>query len=673
MGCGSNSTLRHTALQEELARTQAELERSKAALAELARTPARAGADPSTSQRAALENAAGAELFSPAKLAQAAAAAAPRLVPERLRDPAVFRAELGAHGHSDSDSNSDGDGDSDSDIQEALGDKVEDLAVIVAGARYHWQDALAQAAALEALTDDLITGGLDDVQKNGQTTADNRGTLLELGAVEAPLAAMNAHVAERAVVAAACTMLGNLVCASPHATALCARAVELGAIESAMGALDAFPRDRALVRAALDTLKNLMIGDRAYTAQIIALGGMERTLEAMDNHPDGGLGVCYQAVFALNQMCGDGGDEGRQRLAALGVEARVRGAMAAPDVHKYTTEFGQRILDRLPKVDFTAQEAAARALAEEAGDCRAHAQLLLLRAQAARRAGRRWWGGARAEVQPAAPAATPAASQAPATASPGDAEHKFAAHKLILGASEAAAGGVEAACGLEDVVKAGGLRDPLAAIEREVLLHGSPDDCDNFYYIKLGVAGKWDDLPEQVKVDLERGFYHGGTISKEEYDAGHAGMTLEDFVNHPTSKLAGLKIHHVLVLRLYTSSSYRAFNGPLRQGVRPHPWKFCMFFLTEALKKLRVVDAKLYPEEFNAVKWLYRGMADMEVDAATIKSRGGTELAPMSTTDNKQVALDPRRPGGGGGGRRKKGKTSILFFLRNQNLALDLT
>ena len=39
MGCGSNSTLRHTALQEELARTQAELERSKAAAAQLARTP----------------------------------------------------------------------------------------------------------------------------------------------------------------------------------------------------------------------------------------------------------------------------------------------------------------------------------------------------------------------------------------------------------------------------------------------------------------------------------------------------------------------------------------------------------------------------------------------------------------------------------------------------------
>ena len=62
----------------------------------------------------------------------------------------------------------------------------------------------------------------------------------------------------------------------------------------------------------------------------------------------------------------------------------MRGAMAAPDVSKYTTTNGQEILDRLPKVDFAAQEEAARALAEETGDCRAHAQLLILRAQAAR-------------------------------------------------------------------------------------------------------------------------------------------------------------------------------------------------------------------------------------------------------------------------------------------------
>mmetsp|Transcript_2538 Transcript_2538/g.3615 ORF Transcript_2538/g.3615 Transcript_2538/m.3615 type:complete len:184 (-) Transcript_2538:14-565(-) len=117
-------------------------------------------------------------------------------------------------------------------------------------------------------------------------------------------------------------------------------------------------------------------------------------------------------------------------------------------------------------------------------------------------------------------------------------------------------------------------------------------------------------------------------------------MTLEDFANHPTSKLAGLKLHHVLVLRLYTSNSFRKFNNPLRFGENPHPWRFIMYVLAEALKKLRVVDAKLNPEEFNCIKELYRGMADMQVDAEMIQRLGGTELAPMSTTDQKQVALD---------------------------------
>jgi hypothetical protein len=274
-----------------------------------------------------------------------------------------------------------------------------------------------------------------------------------------------------------------------------------------MGALDAIPRDRELVKDAMGALGSLMIKDKARTTQIIALGGMERMLEAMDNHPDDSSGVCCAAVSALHTMS-LAGQEAQQRLAALVVEARVRAAMAAPDVHKDTTYLGQKLLDVLPAVDLAQQESAARALAEETGDCRAHLQMLIQTAQVAR-AGRRWWGGVQEERQTAA-------AHAPATASHGDPEHKYAAHKLILGTSVIAAGGIEVACGLEDEVKAGGLRDPLAAIEREVLLHGSEDDCDNYYYIKNGTAGKWEDLPEQVKRDIERGSYHGGSMSKED-------------------------------------------------------------------------------------------------------------------------------------------------------------
>jgi hypothetical protein len=191
-----------------------------------------------------------------------------------------------------------------------------------------------QAAVLVALKP-LIHGGEDWVQANGQTVVSNIGKLFELGALEAALAAMSAHAAERAVQAAAWGMLADLVSQSPRATAIRAKFAELGGIARVMGALDAFPRFRKLVKDAVDVLVRLMIGNTARKAQIIALGGMERVLVAMDNHPDDSSGVCYEAVFALQKMS-QAGPEAQQRLAALGAAARVRAAMV------------QMLLARLP-------------------------------------------------------------------------------------------------------------------------------------------------------------------------------------------------------------------------------------------------------------------------------------------------------------------------------------
>jgi hypothetical protein len=132
---------------------------------------------------------------------------------------------------------------------------------------------------------------------------------------------------------------------------------------------------------------------------------------------------------------------------------------------------------------------------------------------------------------------------------------------------------------------------------------------------------------------------------------GHAGMTLDDFVDHAFSRMAGLRRHHVLALRLYTSSTYRQLNGPLRKinsatgrGQAPHPFRFTIYVLSAALKMLRVVAAKLNPEEFNTVKWLYRGMADVTLDTSgRFLLEGGTEVALMSTTDKLEVALSYAR------------------------------
>jgi hypothetical protein len=173
-----------------------------------------------------------------------------------------------------------------------------------------------------------------------------------------------------------------------------------------------------------------------------------------------------------------------------------------------------------------------------------------------------------------------------------------------------------------------------------------------------------------VKRDIKRGNYHGGSLEKDDYDAGHAGMILEDFVQDENSVVAKLKRHHVLVLRLYTSNTYRLFNGPLRRlatgskttAAIPHPLRFTVYVLTEALKMLRVVAAKQNPEEFNTVQYLHRGMADMTLDVnGRFLKEGGTELALMSTTDRRDVALDYAR---------RRNFSKVCFLL---NLLCELT
>jgi hypothetical protein len=96
---------------------------------------------------------------------QAAAAHAAARLPERLRDPAVFQAELAA-----------------------LSTTLEGLVFVVDGARCHYADPRVQAAVLVALKQ-LIRGGNDDAKKYGQTEAGNKGKLFELGALSTAIQA----------------------------------------------------------------------------------------------------------------------------------------------------------------------------------------------------------------------------------------------------------------------------------------------------------------------------------------------------------------------------------------------------------------------------------------------------------------------------------------------------
>ena len=119
-----------------------------------------------------------------------------------------------------------------------------------------------------------------------------------------------------------------------------------------------------------------------------------------------------------------------------------------------------------------------------------------------------------------------------------------------------AAKGLASVVRLDDIFLSHCLADPKSAIWLEVLEHGDDDDVQNLEYIMDGTAQVEADLPDQVKRDIAQGSYHGGELKAGEYDDGHGGMQLNDFCNLAEAKMAGLKAHHVAVLRLYTSSSW---------------------------------------------------------------------------------------------------------------------
>ena len=79
-------------------------------------------------------------------------------------------------------------------------------------------------------------------------------------------------------------------------------------------------------------------------------------------------------------------------------------------------------------------------------------------------------------------------------------------------------------------------------------------------------------------------------------------------------------------------------NGPLREVGRtaPHPLPVTVSFLAEAIGKLRAVGAKT--PQANRQLDMWRGMKDLDT-SDEFDQRGGTELAPMSTTTQLKVAL----------------------------------
>ena len=116
-------------------------------------------------------------------------------------------------------------------------------------------------------------------------------------------------------------------------------------------------------------------------------------------------------------------------------------------------------------------------------------------------------------------------------------------------------------------------------------------------------------------------------------DKGRKGMMLEAFLELKPAKIAKLTKAEVAALRLYTSSTFRLINGPLRAKVDKPPLALTTLLISDALKKLRAVH--MTKTKFQT-QYLWRGMKDRVVSEEFFLL-GGTELACMSTSSDLDV------------------------------------
>lgn len=186
---------------------------------------------------------------------------------------------------------------------------------------------------------------------------------------------------------------------------------------------------------------------------------------------------------------------------------------------------------------------------------------------------------------------------------------KFQAPEIKLGNPQVAIDGVAKLMDVnEHELMAEGKE--LQAIKDEFSSKGTDDDKENLKHVLEGTyRGKWRRAKSQ-------------------------SVTVEALLQTKQAVTAKLQWHHILALRLYTTSSYCRINNPLREDPQNHPFPATVLFITEALKKLRALEWGK-----PGTKRFYRGIQGKLLPEEFGKT-GGTEYACMSTSTDLMIAIE---------------------------------
>lgn len=201
---------------------------------------------------------------------------------------------------------------------------------------------------------------------------------------------------------------------------------------------------------------------------------------------------------------------------------------------------------------------------------------------------------------------------------------KFVAPTISLGKSTLAAKGLDTLLGIDPKTYMH-VKRKVEVMLKEFAKSGTTEDNRN---IATLLNGTYKHPPNS----------DGSPLTAEEI-RGQA-ITMEELMLSDSVQGAGLELHHVLALRLYTTSTYRSINNPMRQSppVLPHPFAATLYYISDALSKLRELQGKdLAVRNESQVFW--RGMKDLQI-ADTFVRTGGSEMACMSTTSSRKVAED---------------------------------